>query len=48
MVKSILNEELLPGTYEKEIDLSDLKLGIYFCVLKTNSGIQTKKIIKLN
>jgi len=46
-VKSILNEEKLPGSYEMKIDLSELKQGIYFCVLKTNYGMQTKKIIKL-
>jgi len=46
-VKSILNEKKLPGTYEMEIDLRDLKPGIYFCVLKTGEGIKTKKIVKL-
>lgn len=46
-VRSILNEEKVPGTYEMEVDLSDLPEGIYFCVLKTDNGIQTKKIIKL-
>ncbi len=46
-VKSLLKEEKMPGSYEKRIDISGLKSGIYFCVLKTNNGIQTKKIIKL-
>jgi len=46
-VKSILNEEKLPGTYEIKIDLRDLEPGVYFCVLETNFGRQTKKIIKL-
>ncbi len=47
-VKSIINEIRTPGTYEMEIDLNDIPVGIYFCTLKTNKGIQTKKIIKLN
>jgi len=46
-VKSILNEKKLPGTFEMEIDLRDIPAGVYFCVLKTNKRIQTKKIIKL-
>lgn len=46
-VKSLINEVKIPGTYEMDIDLSDLSKGIYFCVLKTNQGVQTKKMIKL-
>ena len=46
-IKQIINEIKNPGTYEMEIDLSDLKPGVYFCVLKTSYGNQTKKIIKL-
>ncbi len=34
-VKEIINEPLLKGKYEKEIDLSDLPSGIYSYVLKT-------------
>ncbi len=45
-VKSLINEIKMPGTYEKEVDLSKLNPGIYFCVLKTEEGIQTKKLIK--
>jgi hypothetical protein len=33
--------------YEITFDGSGLLPGVYFCVLKTNEGIQTKKIIKL-
>ena len=47
-IKTLLNEVKSPGTYEIEINLSDQKTGIYICVLKTRTGIQTKKIIKLN
>lgn len=46
-IKSIINEKKMPGTFEMEIDLNDLPAGIYFYTLKTNDGIQTKKIIKL-
>ncbi|MDB4303639.1 T9SS type A sorting domain-containing protein [Desulfosarcina sp.] len=48
-MKSISIEEKIPGTYEMEIDLSDIPDGIYFCVLKTNlpAGGQTIKMIKL-
>jgi len=46
-LKSILNEEKIPGNFEMEIELSDLPKGIYFCTLKTNKGIQTTKLIKL-
>jgi len=47
MVKSFINEVKNPGTHEMVVELRDLKPGIYFCVLKTNAGIQTKKLIKL-
>jgi hypothetical protein len=45
--KQIVNEIKMPGTHEIKFDLSDLKPGIYFCTLKTNENLQTKKIIKL-
>lgn len=47
-VMQLVNKMKMPGTYEMEVDLSDLPKGIYFCVLKTSEGIQTKKIIKLD
>lgn len=49
-IKSLLNENKVPGNHEISIDLSDLKPGIYFCIFKTNNPEhlgQTKKIIKL-
>ncbi len=46
-VQSLMNEMKNPGTYETEINLSDVPPGVYFCVLKTSDGIQAKKIIKL-
>jgi len=46
-IRCLLNEPKMPGTYEIEIDLSNLNPGIYFCLLKASEGIQTRKIIKL-
>ena len=46
-VKSFFNEMKKSGTHEMEIDLKNIPAGVYFCVLKTNKGIQTKKIVKL-
>jgi len=45
--KTLLCEKKNPGTYEVEIDLKDLKPGIYFCVLKTNERTQTRKLINV-
>jgi hypothetical protein len=46
-IKVILNENLPAGNHEINWDASRLKNGMYFCTLKTNDGVQTKKIIKL-
>ena len=46
-VKRLLNEKEIAGEHELEIDMSDLPAGVYFCTLKTNEGIQTKKLIKV-
>jgi len=46
-MKSLVSEIKNPGTHKREIDLSDIPAGVYFCVLKTRDGIQTKKIVKL-
>jgi len=35
------------GKQLKIIELSNLSPGVYFCILKTNHGIQTKKMIRL-
>lgn len=46
-IKQLINEVNQPGSYEIKIDLSDLPKGIYFCSLRTSTGIHTKKIVKL-
>jgi len=45
--KVLLNEHQIATQHQLIIDAKELPAGIYFCVLKTNYGIQTKKIIKL-
>ncbi len=47
-IKRLVNEIKIPGRHESEVDLGDLKPGIYVCVLKTPQYTETKKIIKLN
>lgn len=47
-IKRLLNEIKTPGTYEMEIELSDLPAGIYFYQLKTdNIKAGTRKMIVL-
>ncbi len=43
----IVNEHMRQGNQQLVINTNELPSGIYFCVLKTNYGIQIKKIIKL-
>ena len=46
-IKRLLNEEMKPGEYEMEVDMTGLPAGIYFCTLQTSDGIQTVKMVKL-
>ncbi len=46
-ISTMVNKEQTPGSYTIVADSSSLNPGIYFCVLKTNEGIQTMKMIKL-
>jgi len=46
-IKQLINKKFIIGIHEKEIDVSSLTSGIYFCTLKTNEGMQTKKLIKV-
>ena len=42
-----INEEIRKkGSYSKQFDLTELAGGIYFLVLKSNSTVQTKKLLK--
>ena len=44
-IKRIMNEPKKPGTYEMEFKVGNFPAGVYFCTLKTNDNIQTKKLI---
>jgi len=46
-VRTIINNNLQAGFHEVKLNSSGLKSGIYFCVLKTEKGIQSKKLIRL-
>jgi len=46
-IKTLVNKIQLQGKQQIIFNNGDLPSGIYFCVLKTNNGTQTKKIIKL-
>ncbi len=43
----VVNEYLQQGNQQVMFNSEKLEPGIYLCVLKTNEGMQTKKIIKL-
>jgi len=47
-IKELISDVKSSGIHEMEIDLSDLKPGVYFCTLRTSDGIQTKKAIKVD
>ena len=47
LVSTLVNEVKKQGKYEVLFNSTVLHPGVYFCVLKTNEGKQTKKIIKL-
>ncbi len=46
-VGMLVNEKQSQGIQQVQLNAENLKAGIYFCVLRINDGIQTKKIIKL-
>ncbi|MCD4731238.1 MAG: T9SS type A sorting domain-containing protein [Bacteroidales bacterium] len=46
-VKTLSYRHLQAGIHEINLDAKWLDNGIYFCVLKTNNGTQTNKMIKL-
>ncbi len=47
-VVTVINEFQQQGKHSLVFNSSELMSGVYFCVLKTNIGTQTIKIIKLN
>ena len=46
-VVTLIDEFQEKGTYQAKLDGSMMEPGVYFCVLKTSKGIETRKIIKL-
>lgn len=46
-VQDLINNEIPAGTYEIEIDSSDIRARGYCCVLSTKHGKRTTKLIKL-
>ncbi len=48
LISTLVDEVQQQGNQKVIFNTTGFPAGIYFCVLKTNSGIQTKKIIKLN
>jgi hypothetical protein len=46
-IKTLVNEQLKPGTYEVDFDGTDLPSGVYFYKLITEGFIETKKMILL-
>jgi len=47
LVSILVDEIRQQGKYEIKYDGKELPSGIYFCTLRTNEGMQTRKIIKL-
>lgn len=43
----LMNEKRMPGTYDMEVDLSDLPAGVYFFRLTTDEGMEMAKVVKL-
>jgi hypothetical protein len=43
---TLIDEFQEKGTYQAKLDGSMMEPGVYFCVLKTSSGIETRKLIK--
>ncbi len=46
--KTLVNQNQTAGTHQTYANLSGLPAGVYMCVLKTNNGTTTQKIIKTN
>ncbi len=46
--KVLVNQNQTAGTHQAYANLSGLPAGVYMCVLKTNNGTTTQKIIKTN
>lgn len=43
----LAEEHQAAGKHQRAINGTDFPAGIYFCVLKTNDGVQALKLIKM-
>ncbi|OJJ19574.1 hypothetical protein BKI52_22465 [marine bacterium AO1-C] len=46
LVKEVLNESKAAGSHAHTIDMSNLKNGTYYVIIKTSKGTETKRLIK--
>ncbi|MCD4683914.1 MAG: T9SS type A sorting domain-containing protein [Bacteroidales bacterium] len=46
-IQRLVSKQLPTGMHQFEWNAGGLLAGIYFCVLKTNEGVQTRKMIKV-
>jgi len=44
-IRRLVEEEVMPGTYKMEVDVSDLPAGVYFIRLQAGSSMIVKKLI---
>jgi hypothetical protein len=47
LITTLINQEILPGTYETDFEGSSLSSGIYFYTLNTDTFSETKKMVLL-
>ena len=48
MIEGLLNEEMMPGSHEVEVDLSGQPAGIYFIRIQAGDDVFTRKLVKIN
>ena len=46
-VRTLVNEELKPGSYEKTFDATGLSSGVYFYTLRSGGSVATKRLLLL-
>jgi hypothetical protein len=44
-VKTLVSEELVPGTYAYRFDAGNLASGVYVCRLRTETTVNLRKMI---